>query len=51
MPVEVAAMRGQLAAHFGLAARRPDLLVRFGYGPLAPWSLRRPISTVMTIRG
>jgi hypothetical protein len=51
MPVEVAAMRGQLAAHFGLGGRRPDLLVRFGHGPLAPWSLRRPISTVMTIRG
>lgn len=42
MPVEVAATRAQLAAHLRLGARRPDLLIRFGYGPMAPWSLRRP---------
>lgn len=41
MPVEVPRARAELARLFGLADRRPDLLIRFGYGPLAPWSLRR----------
>lgn len=47
MPLEVPATRGQLATHLGLGARRPDLLIRFGYGPLAPWSLRRGAQEVM----
>ncbi len=46
-PVEVAAIRPQFAAHFGLGARRPDLVVRFGRGPLMPRSLRRPVAAVL----
>ena len=41
MPVEVPAIRRPFAAHLGLGDVRPDLLIRFGYGPLAPYSLRR----------
>ncbi len=45
--VEVAAVRRDLAAHLGLGARRPDLIVRFGYGESMPWSLRRPVADVL----
>ena len=41
-PVEVAALRPELASMVGLAARRPDLVMRFGYGPTLPFSARRP---------
>lgn len=47
MPVEEVATRGQFAAHLGLGRLRPDLLIRFGYGPLAPWSLRRRAEDVL----
>ena len=47
-PVEVAAFRPQLAALVGIADKRPDLVVRFGYGPAMPKSMRRPIADVMT---
>ena len=43
MPVEVTRVRGPFAAHLGLGTSRPDLLVRFGHGPLAPYSLRRDV--------
>jgi Nitroreductase family len=46
-PVEVAAVRGQLAAYLGIGERRPDLLLRFGYGPPMPRSLRRPVGAVL----
>lgn len=46
-PVEVASLRPQFAASLGLGKRRPDLVVRFGRGPLAPRSLRRPIGAVL----
>jgi hypothetical protein len=46
-PVEVAAVRGQFAAALGLSGRRPDLVIRFGRGPLLAWSLRRPVDTVV----
>jgi hypothetical protein len=46
-PVEVAAVRPQFAAHLGLGGRRPDLVVRFGRGPLMPRSLRRPVAAVL----
>jgi Nitroreductase family. len=46
-PVEVAAVRGQFATHLGLDGRRPDLVVRFGYGPEMPRSLRRPVEDVI----
>lgn len=45
--VEVPAMRGQLAAYLGVADRRPDLIMRFGYGPDMPKSLRRPVEQVL----
>ncbi len=41
-PVEVARFRPQLAAQAGMPGRRPDLLMRFGYGPTLPYSARRP---------
>lgn len=42
-PAEVAALRPTLARLIGLPNRRPDLVMRFGYGPLLPYSARRPI--------
>lgn len=47
-PVEVAAFRRQLAGLLGIGAKRPDLVVRFGYGPNMPMSMRRPVADVMT---
>jgi hypothetical protein len=46
-PVEVAGLRPELAALVGLPGRRPDIVMRFGYGPVLPFSARRPVSTVM----
>ena len=45
--VEVPEVRAQFANYLGIGDRRPDLLVRFGYGPLLPRSLRRPIDEVI----
>ena len=45
--VEVAAVRRRLADRFGLGEGRPDFIVRFGYGPEMPRSLRRPVETVI----
>lgn len=45
-PVEVARFRKEIAALAGDAGRRPDLVVRFGYGAKLPFSLRRPPSAV-----
>jgi hypothetical protein len=47
MPVEVSALRPQFAADLGIGDRRPDLVVRFGYGPELPQSLRRPLDQVI----
>ena len=41
-PVEVAAHRPQLGMELGEPAGRPGALLRFGYGPERPRSLRRP---------
>lgn len=46
-PVEVTALRPQLAKHLGIGDRRPDLVVRFGHGPEMPRSLRRPVAAVL----
>ena len=46
-PVEVPAVRGQFAAYLGIGGRRPDLVMRFGYGPELPKSLRRPVEHVI----
>ena len=46
-PVEVAALRPSFAAAMGLPGQRPDLVVRFGRGPVLPRSLRRPVESVL----
>lgn len=46
-PVEVAQFRPRLAGLLGIGPLRPDLLVRFGYGPDMPYSLRRPVAAVL----
>ena len=46
-PVEVAAVRGRLATYLGTGGRRPDLVMRFGYGPDLPKSLRRSVEQVI----
>jgi hypothetical protein len=46
-PVEVAELRPAFAAALGLRGQRPDLVVRFGRGPVLPRSLRRPVAAVL----
>jgi hypothetical protein len=46
-PIEVAATRPQLQSLLGLGERRPDLVLRFGYAPPMPRSLRRPVAAVI----
>lgn len=46
-PVEVPALRTRLGAWLGLTGEHPLLVTRFGYGPLAPYSLRRPLDEVL----
>jgi len=46
-PVEVPSVREQFAQWLGIDEDRPDLVVRFGRGPLMPPSLRRPIDAVI----
>lgn len=46
-PVEVPSVRGQLASYLELGGRRPDLVMRFGYGPGLPRSLRRPVEQII----
>ena len=46
-PVEVPSLRPELAALVGMSGRRPDIVMRFGYGPLLPYSARRPAAAVM----
>ena len=46
-PVEVSALRPQLATYLGIAGRRPDLILRVGRGPEMPRSLRRPVEQVL----
>jgi nitroreductase len=46
-PVEVAQLRPALAALAGMPGRRPDIVMRFGYGPILPYSLRRPAASVI----
>ena len=45
--VEVPPMRERLMAQLKLGNRRPNLVVRFGYGPSMPMSLRRPVEDVI----
>lgn len=46
-PVEVLALRPELASLVGLPGRRPDIVMRFGYGPALPFSARRPVAAVL----
>lgn len=46
-PVEVPAVRGEFSAWLGLGERRADLVVRLGYAPPMPKSLRRPVAELM----
>ena len=46
-PVEVGALRSQFAAWLDVGTKRPDLVVRFVYGPEMPKSLRRPVGEVL----
>jgi hypothetical protein len=46
-PVEVAPLRAQFAAWLNAGDRRPDLVVRFGRGPMMPRSRRRPLEQVL----
>ncbi len=46
-PVEVAGLRPELAALVGVPGRRPDIVMRFGYGAQMPFSARRSIEAVM----
>ena len=45
--VEVPEVRKQFAEYLGIGDKRPDLLVRFGYAPKLPQSLRRPVEDVL----
>jgi hypothetical protein len=46
-PAEVPASRAPLADLLGMPGKRVDLLVRFGYAPDLPFSLRRPTQAVL----
>ena len=46
-PVEVSALRPQFATAFSMGSGRPDLVVRFGRGPVMPKSLRRSLQSVL----
>ena len=46
-PVEVASLRPELAALVGMPGRRPDIVMRFGYGSALPSSARRPVEAVL----
>lgn len=46
-PVEVPGLRPELAALIGAPDKRPDLVMRFGYGPSLPFSPRRPVEAVL----
>ncbi len=45
--VEVPEVRTQFSDYLGIGGQRPNLLVRFGYGPELPRSLRRPVDQVL----
>lgn len=47
-PIEVPSVRPEFASWLGAPGRRPDLIIRFGYAPALPMSMRRPVETVIT---
>lgn len=48
-PIEVPALRGELHRLLGLGGGHAMLLLRIGAGPLAPYSLRRPLAAVIDV--
>ncbi len=46
-PIEVRLLRPQFESWMNLAGEHAFLMVRFGHGPTAPFSLRRPIDDVI----
>jgi hypothetical protein len=46
-PVEDTQIRPQFASWLGLPDKRPDLVIRFGYAPALPMSLRRAVTDVL----
>jgi len=46
-PVEVSSSRPKLAQMLAIGDQRPDLVVRYGFAPPMPRSLRRPVLDVM----
>lgn len=46
-PVEVRELRAQFESWLGLEGEHALLMVRFGHGPRAPYSLRRPMENVI----
>jgi hypothetical protein len=46
-PIEVPSARQQFASWLGAPGSRPDLIIRLGYAPALPMSLRRPVTDVL----
>jgi nitroreductase len=46
-PVEVPNLRPELANLVGMAGRRPNIVMRLGYGPAMPYSARRPVADII----
>jgi len=46
-PLEVRSLRPQFESWLGLDGEHAQLIVRFGHGPTAPFSLRRPVEEVI----
>ncbi len=46
-PVEVASLRLELASLVGMTGRRPDVVMRFGYGTTLPYSARRTVESTL----
>ncbi len=46
-PIEVPTVRNDFANWLGVAKTRPDLVVRFGYAPPLPMSMRRSVDQVI----
>lgn len=48
-PIEVRSLRPQFESWLNLSGEHALLMVRFGHGPTAPFSLRRPIDDVVIV--
>jgi hypothetical protein len=46
-PIEVPGVRAEFARWLGIGDQRPDLVVRFGFAPPMPMSMRRPARSVI----